>query len=360
MPRPPVPRRSRRRLPALHAVVVLAVCASCAPTPPPADTPVTDPGAIPKIDLHSHYRAPHESLLPGLESWNMRSVLVNVTAEADHPAEWEGMRALQAAHPDRFLLCGTFDPFLFNEPDFVERTLADLRRDLEQGARCVKVWKNVGMEVKDAGGRHVQIDHPRFQPIWDFLAERGVPVLAHIGEPIDAWRPLTEESPHHGYYSTHPEYHAYANPAIPRWETIIEARDRWIERNPGLVIVGAHLGSTEFDVDEVARRLDRYPNFNVETAARLNNLAMQPSEKVRDFFIRYQDRIHYGTDLNGEHLRQGRFDDVTAQYWRYLSSPDTVLIGNPERWHRRPPGLGLPRGVLEKIYHRNTEKLLGI
>ena len=53
----------------------------------------------------------------------------------------------------------------------------------------------------------------------------------------------------------------------------------------------------EVDVDQIAERFDRYPNFAVDTAARIPYLMRQSPEKVRAFLIKYQDRVLYGTDL---------------------------------------------------------------
>lgn len=81
-----------------------------------------------------------------------------------------------------------------------------------------------------------------------------------------------------------------------RHADIIGARDRILEKHPTLVVDAAHLASLEHDVAEVARRLDRYPNLHVEVAARTRDLTYQPTAKVRDFFLQYQDRILYGVD----------------------------------------------------------------
>lgn len=353
-----------RRTPLLLIPILALALAACAPVSsassgPAVDAPIADLRSIPKIDLHAHYRTPHPDLVPTLDAWNMRAVLVNVTGSTgQHAQKWRDMRALHAAYPDRFALVTTFDPFRFNEPDFVPRVIEQLRADIAAGARAVKVWKDIGMEVKDGQGRHVQIDHPKFQPIWDFLVEQRIPVLAHIAEPQAAWLPLDQNDPHFWYYSNYPQYHAYQHPEMPRWETIIAARDRWVARNPKLIIIGAHMGSLERDVGEVAKRLDAYPNFHVETAARINDLAMQPSDRVRDFMIRYQDRVLWGTDLGEGAVSQTRLDAAFTQHWSYLASADTVTVGNPQGWHRRVPGLALRRGVLEKIGHRNAERLL--
>jgi predicted TIM-barrel fold metal-dependent hydrolase len=355
------------------AAALAAVAGACAPrgrvperaAPPAAPAaaraaiPAADLRGLPKVDVHAHYRTDHPDLTPALQAWNARAVLVNVTGgDRRIDAKWRDFQALRAAHPDRFFLVATFDPFRFEEPDFVAAVITQLGADIAAGAKGVKVWKDIGMELKDAGGRHVQIDHPRFQPIWDFLAGQGIPVLAHIAEPLAAWRPLTEESPHFWYYSNNPRYHAYRHPEIPRHEEIIAARDRWLARNPRLVVIGMHLGSLEHDVREVARRLEAYPNLYVETAARINDLAMQPSEAVRDFMIRYQDRVMWGTDFGEGSVSRAGLEAAFAQQWRYYAGADTVTLGSPRGWHRTVRGLALPREALEKFAHRNAERVL--
>jgi predicted TIM-barrel fold metal-dependent hydrolase len=322
--------------------------------------PAADVRAIPKVDVHAHYRTDRPDLVPSLEAWNARAVLVNVTG-GDHARigeKWRDFQALRASHPERFFVVTTFDPFRVDEPDFAGTVVAQLRADIAAGAKGVKVWKDIGMEVRDARGRYVQIDDPRFQPIWDFLVERDVPVLAHIAEPLAAWQPLAEDSPHFWYYSNNPQYHAYRHPEIPRHEEIIAARDRWLARNPRLTVVGFHLASLEHDVDEVARRLDRYPNLHVETAARINDLAMQPSEKVRAFMLRYQDRVMWGTDFGEGSVSRAGLEASFDQHWRYYAGADTVTLGNPRSWHRTVRGLALPRGALEKFAHLNAERVL--
>jgi predicted TIM-barrel fold metal-dependent hydrolase len=121
-----------------------------------------------------------------------------------------------------------------------------------------------------------------------------------------------------------------------------------------------HLASLEYDVDEVAKRLDAYPNLSVETAARINDLAMQPSEKVRAFFVRYADRIMWGTDFGEGSTSRAGLESAFDQHWRYYGSADTVTLGSANGWHRTVQGLGLPRDVLERFAHGNAERILGL
>ena len=326
---------------------------------------------IQKIDFHTHFYYPRDYQVPMLENWNMRAMIVNVfSGENPSQESWEASLDHYNQQPDQYFLTTSFDASNIGEPDFAENVIEELKTDLADGADMVKVWKNVGMVYQDEDGTYVQVDDPRLEPIWEFLAEQDVPVLAHIGEPRAAWQPLDEESPHYTYYSNHPQYHFYPDPEIPTWEEIMKHRDNWIEQNPDLTIIGAHMGSMAYDVDEVAQRLDEYPNFLVEPAERFGDLAIQDSRKVREFFIEYQDRIMYGTDLRStEPASELTADSLTVEekltrlryqiHWDYLATSDSLQFKRTfTTFETRTKGLGLPPNVLEKVYYENAAELL--
>jgi predicted TIM-barrel fold metal-dependent hydrolase len=229
----------------------------------------------------------------------------------------------------------------------------------------VKIWKEVGMEIKDRNGRFILPDDPRFEPIYAFLAERGKPLLAHLAEPREAWLPLDPQSVHYGYYSKNPEWHLYGRAEFPSHEAIVASRDRILERHPRLTVIGAHLGSLEHDVDELARRLDRYPNFHVDCSARTADLTRQSPDKVRAFLLRYQDRVLYGLDQTRapdpqressteERLRFARtLEESYRRDFRYYAGQ-----GGMEYRGRTVQCLALPREVLEKLYHRNAQRVI--
>jgi len=119
-------------------------------------------------------------------------------------------------------------------------------------------------------------------------------------------------------------------------------------------MVGVHLGSMERDLDNIAQHLDKYPNFAIDTAARMDYLMLMPTEKVREFLIKYQDRVLYGTDL--DLLPDASFPNVLkdwqstyARDWRFLATAETQNVdGKPVR------GLNLPQPVLQKLFHGNA------
>lgn len=328
-----------------------------------------DQNTIKKMDVHAHYKYERDYLPALFEKWNMRGVLVDVS-KADATGidrSWNQYLVHAKAQPDVFFLCSSLIGIDIDKPDFAQNQIARLEQEILSGARMVKVWKNFGMVTKDASGKFIQIDDARLQPIWDFLTERKIPVMAHIGEPVQAWRPLDDpNNPHYGYYKNNPQYHAYQHPEIPSYETIIASRDNWIAKNPDLNILCAHLGSMSHDVDMVAERLDEFPNMYVETAARFGDLVGQDSEKVREFFEKYQNRIFFGTDY-GNSISQTEMapeelkteaKNLEANYerlWTYLSTTDSVALRG-----QKNKGLALPESVLKKFYHQNAADFLKI
>ena len=326
-----------------------------------------DQKSVKKIDMHAHFKYERDYLPDFYKIWNMQALLVDV-AIADSVGvnrSWDEYVAHTKAQPELFFLCSSLIGDNIDAPDFAQKEIERLKSEIEAGAKMMKVWKNFGMVTKDASGKFIQIDDPRLQPIWDFLKESGIPVMAHIGEPVQAWRPLDDpNNPHYGYYTDHPEYHAYQHPEIPSYETIITARDNWIANNPELKILCAHMGSMSHDVDMVAERLDKFPNIYVEPAARFGDLVGQDSDKMRAFFEKYQDRIMFGTDYGTSSPRNGKtpeelkseeqnLDESYGRLWTYVATKDSVAVRG-----QKNKGLGLSADVLKKFYYQNAVDFL--
>jgi predicted TIM-barrel fold metal-dependent hydrolase len=251
-------------------------------------------------------------------------------------------------------LCVTFNPFTFQQKDFVQTTVKELHQEFAEGAVAVKIWKNIGMEIKTPDGKYVMPDDPVFAPIYREIAVENKTLVAHVAEPSSCWQPPNPDSPDYDYYKENPQWYMYLHPDHPRKEVILAARDHLLAENPNLRVVGAHLGSMETDVDEIAKRFDRYPNFAVDTAARMEYLMIQPREKVRNFLIKYQDRVVYGTDLEflakestPEALKD--WQDTYARDWKFLATDQMLPLRG-----REIQGLNLPEPVLRRIYHDNA------
>ncbi len=269
-------------------------------------------------------------------------------------AEIARAKAFIQANQSHARLCVTFDPFAFNRKDFARKTVEQLRQEFNQGAIAVKIWKNIGMELKTPDGKYVMPDDPGLEPIYRAIADDNKTLVAHVAEPSSCWQAPNPESPDYSYYKENPQWYMYLHPDHPRKEVILAARDHLLAENPKLRVVGAHLGSMETDVDEIAKRFDRYPNFAVDTAARMEYLMIQPRDKVRNFLIKYQTRVLYGTDLEfltDENTAEALKDwqETYARDWKFLATNETFEYNG-----RKVQGLDLPPSVLRRIYHDNA------
>ncbi|HVJ17726.1 MAG TPA: amidohydrolase family protein [Polyangiaceae bacterium] len=258
---------------------------------------------FPIIDAHAHMAADDAETQALLTALDVRVLNIALGLDSDgkwrQPSDFGSMRfcELSRRRPDRFAWCTSFDLPRFTDPEYAERVIAELERDVADGAVACKVWKNVGMEVRDPHGNFVLLDHPILRPVFEHLERRRLPVILHVGEPKACWLPLDERSPHHDYYRDHPEWHMVGRSDVPSWESLQGARDRVLARHPRLTVVGAHLGSIEHDLVELGRRLERFPNLAVDSGGRLLDLALQEPAAVRAFFERYSDRILFGSDI---------------------------------------------------------------
>jgi len=313
------------------------------------------------IDAHAHVYNSSPRFSQLLDRLNMRLVNICVVDLHDpgfEKAEPQHAKALELFRQSRgrWAWCSTFDPRDWEKAGSAERVKRDLDSTFKNGAVAVKIYKDIGMELRSRSGRYLMPDDPVFAPILEFVESRGKTLYAHIAEPTAAWKPLDPKSPHYSYYKANPDWHMYLHPERPAKETILAARDRLLERHPKLRVVGAHLGSMEDDVDQIARRLDRYPNFVVDTAARVPDLMIQPREKVRAFMTKYQDRVLYATDLvlmatDNPDRAVTRWEEEYLRDWKYFATDQTVVYRD-----YKVKGLALPEPILAKLYRLNAEK----
>lgn len=315
--------------------------------------------AIHPIDAHVHVFKTN----PELQSFVRRLdlTLLNILVVDDTlsyrrelaPQVSDALRIVRSSH-GHIALCTTFDPYKFSDPNFDAEAINQLDRDFAQGAVAVKIWKNVGMEIKDRDGKFIMPDNPKFEPIYKDIADHGKTLLAHLAEPDVAWGPPDPSDPSWSYYQENPQWFLYNKPGFPSKQEILTARDHVLAENPGLRVIGVHLGSMEKNIDNIAAHLDRYPNFAVDTAARMEYLMIAPAENVRAFLLKYQDRIVYGTDLDilptaDLHESLKEWQKTYARDWKFLATDETF------EWEgKKVHGLKLPEPVLEKIFHGNA------
>jgi len=314
--------------------------------------------SVDKIDAHFHYFSLDDRYMDYVASINFKLLSPNVDSGYPVDEQLKISEEIFQNHAGQYAFLGTFSVENFGQSEFATSTIDVINECMEKGASGIKIWKNIGMELQDQDGRYVMADDPEFEPVFKFLEENKIPLMAHLGEPRNCWLPEDEmtDAGDRSYYKNHPQYHMYLHPEMPSYQDQINARDTLLERYPEMIFIGAHLGSLEWNVDELAKRLDKYQNFKVDMAARIGHLRNQSAEdwdRVRNFMIRYQDRILYATDMSVSDVSQEDFKNKTETIhnrwmhdWIYLATDSTV---------NNIKGLMLPKEVIDKIYYKNAE-----
>ena len=322
---------------------------------------------FPKIDTHVHLETSDDSFIEIIES-NHFKLLTLVTRSTPQPViqeEFNYAKALHDKYPETIAFATTFTMDGFGEPDWEEKTLKWLEKSFNEGAIALKVWKDIGMTFQDKEGNYILIDDPRFDPIFDFVESEGKTLVNHNGEPKNCWLPLSEMTVKgdSNYFSNHPQYHMYLHSEYPSYEKLNAARDRMLEKHPGMQYVGCHLGSLEWNVDELAGTLDRFPNMSVDMAARISHFKVQEREKVRNFIMQYQDRLLYATDVGirendpgGSSLEKAQhiLNETWLRDWEYFTTDQMFTQDDKVKEYQ---GLKLPVSVLKKIYYDNAARM---
>jgi hypothetical protein len=211
-------------------------------------------------------------------------------------------------------------------------------------------------------------DSPVYAPYWEKMAETRMPLIFHVNDPEEFWDAVK----------------------VPDWAremgwfygdgTYIDHEDQYrqvlnvLTRYPDLHVVFAHFFFLSAQLDRLAEYFDRFPNMHVDLTPGIEmyfNFAAD-LERTREFFIKYQDRILYGTDIGASALLSDRAGGIQRE--ESLARVEVVrgfleregefnlshlgfLFGGPNAVFK---GIHLPNSVLEKIYYRNFQRLAGV
>ncbi len=331
---------------------------------------VDDFGKVEKVDTHVHIRTERDAFFEQAKKDNFKLVNIVVDHSAgieDVKEQFQSVNYQARTHPEDIVSITAISMKEWDNPNWARNAMDWLDSCFEAGAIGIKVWKNVGMVQRDSANELVMVDDPKFDTIFQVLTERNIPVIGHLGEPKNCWLPVEEMTTNNDkrYFTNNPQYHMYQHPDMPSYEEQVAARDRMLEKNPQVIFVGAHVGSLEWSVDELAKRLDQFPNMAVDLAARMGQIFYQTREdreKVRDFFIKYQDRLLYATDMGDEGEEevapmQENIHEVWLRDWRYFVTADTLTSDLIEGEFQ---GLHLPKEAVDKIFRKNAQQWFGV
>lgn len=316
-----------------------------------------DRARYPVIDVHTHFSldVDREKMLKAMDDLGVRRV-VNLSGGNGEYLD-KMLKKFYEPYPDRFAIFYNIDFTTIDEPRFGERTAALIREAHSKGLKGLKVFKSLGLTTKDSKGQLIRLDDRRLDPVWDMLAELGMPVLMHTADPSAFFKPIDKDNERWLQLARHPDWSFYGD-QFPSRAELFAQRERVLQRHPDLKLIGAHMGSYADDLKQAEAMLDKYPNFYIEISGRVSALGRQPYS-ARDLLMKYPDRVMYGTDRYPGRPDQPRY----RIYYRFLETADQHFDYYD---HPFPPtgewkiyGINLDDELLEKIYYKNAERVLG-
>ena len=313
----------------------------------------------PFIDVHNHQyqmdNADLHGLIGQMDSLNM-GLMVNLSGRGFSSNAGESTKFfdnaltnIQKTAPKRLTLFTNINFAEVNDGDWTAKAVRMLEDDVKKGAKGLKIYKNLGLNVKDNKGNRVRVDDPRLDAIWAKCGELSVPVLIHTADPKSFWDPMDRYNERWLELKLHGGRKRSPNDPVP-WEQLIAEQHNVFRKHPKTTFIAAHMGWFPNDLKKLDSLMTVFPNMNVEIGAVIAELGRQPRAS-RAFFEKYQDRILFGKD--------SWVPSEYATYFRVLETNDEYFPYH-KKYHAfwRMYGMGLPDEVLKKVYYKNALRII--
>ena len=226
--------------------------------------------------------------------------------------------------------------------------------------------------MRFADGRRVPVDDPVLDPLFDAMARLHLPLAIHTGDPKAFFDPMGPDNERMDELASHPGWSFADRSLFPTWEELYAEFERRVSRSAKTTIIGVHFGNAPEDPDRVHKMLDDHPNFYVDTAARVPELGRKAAA-VRRAILAHPDRVLFGTDvqlgpgtivlgagLGRGHTKEGVLHFFTSTWEFFETNHHAFAHPTPIQGNWKIDGIELPPEVLESVYHRNAERLLGL
>jgi predicted TIM-barrel fold metal-dependent hydrolase len=317
---------------------------------------------FPFVDVHSHqWKMPvmdFTNLIAEMDSLNM-GYMINLSGSGF--ATFAGNQNLmdislteslenikKQGVSNRFGVFVNIDFNKIDDPDFGTNNVEIIKDAVKQGVIGLKVYKNLGLNLKDNSGERVRVDDKRLNPIWEICGELNIPVLIHSGEPSPFFDPIDKHNERWLHARQKPQSFRNSD-EYPSFDEVMQEQYNMFKNNPNTIFINAHLGWYGNDLDKMSAQLDDLTNVYTEIGAVIAELGRQPI-RARRFFIEHQDRVLFGKDT----YKKSEFD----VYFRILETSDEYFDYYRKRHaHWKMYGLNLPDSILKKLYYKNARKL---
>ena len=303
------------------------------------------------IDMHAHDYA---SSLEEIQQWAKTMDEVGVLNTAVMHCSWIGRpfeEYVEAYAPckDHFRFWCCFDYTGIDTPEWPENALKALERCKEMGAVGVGELGDKGegdTYARPGDGKDIHIDDPRIKPLIAKAGELKMPISIHIAEPYWMYLPMdeTNDGLANAVYWHVDTTNCYG------YNKLMETFENALRENPGTIFIACHYLNMTHDLPRLGALLDKYPNMYFDISARVAESAHTP-RATREFLIKYQDRVLFGTD-------NGMDPEMYRNIFRVLETNDEHFYIPELGYHWALSGFNLPDEVLKKLYHDNAERIL--
>lgn len=323
--------------------------------------------AVPSIDVHNHLGrwlsdddewliTDVGALIELMDEHNIRTIVNldgmwgdELTANLDR---------YDREHDGRFMTFCQLDWALLAADDGEARLRRQLEDNARRGARGLKVWKNLGLTVRDGSGALVLPDDPRVVRTLELAGTLGLPVLIHVADPTAFFDPVDGTNERLDELLRHRDWWFGDRATHPPFERLLDALAALVLATPGTRYIGAHVGCAAEELDRVEGLIAAAPHFSVDIGGRMAELGRQP-RRFRGLVERFPDRVLFGTDIYPPSAEQFEL------HFRFLETADEAFEYAPGeaippqgRW--TVSGLHLPQDLLERVYSGNAVRVLGL
>ncbi|MEO8095767.1 MAG: amidohydrolase family protein [Pseudolysinimonas sp.] len=322
--------------------------------------------SVPAIDVHNHlgrWLSDDEWMVDDVPRLLATMDATNIEAIVNLDGMWgdevsANVSRYDAAYPGRFLTFCQLDWTRLAEDDGAAVLRASLDDSAARGARGVKVWKNLGLTVRDASGVLILPDDRRVIDVMRHAGELGLPVLIHTADPMAFFEPLDSRNERLDELLVSQDWWFGDTAVHPSFDRLLEAHAALVLACPGTTFIGAHAGGAAEDLDRVSALLELAPNYTIDIAGRMAELGRQP-RRFGAFIAQHPDRVLFGTDIYPASAEQYRL------HARFLETLDEAFLYAPDeavppqgRW--TVSGLGLAPELLQGVYRGNAARVLGV
>jgi predicted TIM-barrel fold metal-dependent hydrolase len=262
--------------------------------------------------------------------------------------EFDRLAKVYGKYPDRFqLFCG-LDLSGFHNSDSPSSTLLELERCVKLGAKGIGEFSDKGSGLNRDTVLGMHIDDPRMDPILERLADLKMPIITHIGDPIWMYEPMDEHNDllFESYY-----FRLDNKKNILNLPDVVTTLENAVKKHPRTIFVACHFLNQTFNLNNLGRLFDKYPNLYADVSQREAYVAAIP-RFAKQFMEKYSDRLVYGTD-QGHSLSMYR---NTFHIWESLDEHFYAWDVSNTPWPLY--GLGLSDATLKKLYRDNALRIL--